>query len=73
MIIYKPTTYKVELQREEIETIQNCRSVINNILDALRKRNCGEVSTICDVTMTCSKLEEISDYLDDLTEIESMY
>ena len=73
MIIYEPTRYKVELQKEEIETIKNCQNIINDILDALCKRNCSAISTTYDVEMTYSKLEEISNCLEDLADIEDMY
>lgn len=72
MIIYTPTKYEVKLTNTEIKTIEDCREVINDIIESLTKKDCDTLET---ESMLFSKanLLDMSRRLQLLLEIEAMY
>ena len=72
MVIYYPTEIKVELTERETETIQNCREVINDMIESLTKTNCDMLETE-DRLISKENLLDMSRRLQLLLEIEKMY
>jgi len=72
MVIYYPTEINVELTERETETIQNCREVINDIVESLTKANCDMLDTK-EILISKASLLDMSRRLELLLEIKSMY
>lgn len=72
MVIYYPTEIKVELTERETETIQNCREVINDIVESLTKTNCAMLDTE-EILISKANLQDMSRRLELLLKIKSMY
>jgi len=72
MVIYYPTEINVELTERETETIQNCREVINDIIESLTKKDCDTLETE-NMLISKASLLDMSRRLQLLLEIEKMY
>ncbi len=72
MIIYTPTKYEVALTSTEIKTIEDCKEVINDIVESLTKKDCDTLETE-DMLLSKANLLDMSRRLQLLLEIEAMY
>lgn len=72
MIIYTPTKYEVALTNIETKTIEDCREVINNIVESLTKKDCDTLETE-NMLLSKENLVDMSRRLQLLLEVEAMY